>query len=524
MEGEILPFFMHVNTICILGGGTSGFTVASILARYREVSGLNFSIKLVYSKDIGTIGVGESTLLSINDLFNYLNIKDSEWMKECNATYKTSIRFEDFNKGTYFQYPFGDIDPRRSNASGIRQWFISKEVDSEVFSPERASLYFLPHTILAERNKLTRDGIDGFDFDRNTAYQFDAHKLGNYLRKYAEGLGVEVIDDRFIGSLRDENGFLTDLVCKDGTYDADLFIDCSGFKSLLLGGELKEEYISFKDTSINNKALRAKIPYTNKEEQLKSYTNCVALENGWCWEIPLWDGMSLGYVHSDKFATEEEIKREFVNRYGNIDCELIEFKSGVYERGWVKNVIGVGLSYGFIEPLEGTGIATTLDNSFRMLECLSKRDMNYTSIDRDLFNYSIKKRMYSYRGLLDMHYYLSTRDDSKYWRHVTNEIDYAYDDDPFSMYNQFCVDTMIRRDYSQLNTTAGALFIVTGMNYSCFSSAITQAEISIDNNILLDSNTTLFKDYLKSLEDRVKELPSTFNFLSNHIYGEENND
>ena len=159
-----------------------------------------------------------------------------------------------------------------------------------------------------------------------------------------------------------------------------------------------------------------------------------------------------------------------------------------------------------------------------MLECLSKRDMNYTSIDRDLFNYSIKKRMYSYRGLLDMHYYLSTRDDSKYWRHVTNEIDYAYDDDPFSMYNQFCVDTMIRRDYSQLNTTAGALFIVTGMNYSCFSSAITQAEITTDTNILLDSNTTLFKDYLKSLEDRVKELPSTFNFLSNHIYGEENND
>ena len=175
MGGGILPFFMHVNTICILGGGTSGFITASILARYREVSGLNFSIKLVYSKDIGTIGVGESTLLSINDLFNYLNIKDSEWMKECNATYKTSIRFEDFNKGTYFQYPFGDIDPRRSNASGIRQWFISKEVDSEVFSPERASLYFLPHTILAERNKLTRDGIDGFDFDKNTAYQFDAH-------------------------------------------------------------------------------------------------------------------------------------------------------------------------------------------------------------------------------------------------------------------------------------------------------------------------------------------------------------
>ena len=150
-----------------------------------------------------------------------------------------------------------------------------------------------------------------------------------------------------------------------------MFIDCSGFRSLLLGEIMKEDYIPFSDTLINNKALVGKIPYSNKEEELKCYTNCVALQNGWCWEIPLWDGISVGYVHTNKFATEEEIEKEFFDRYGELDYKTVKFKTGRYKRGWVKNVVGVGLSYGFIEPLESTSIATTLENTFRLLECLS---------------------------------------------------------------------------------------------------------------------------------------------------------
>ena len=128
---------MKVNTVCILGGGTSGFMTSSILAKYREQLDLDFNIKLIYSDTIGSIGVGESTIFNINMLFQYLELKDSDWMSSCNATYKSSIRFENFyKKGRYFYYPFGpsrsDIDPK--------QWFTLKEVYPEIFTPEKASL------------------------------------------------------------------------------------------------------------------------------------------------------------------------------------------------------------------------------------------------------------------------------------------------------------------------------------------------------------------------------------------------
>ena len=124
---------MKINSICILGGGTSGFATASVLARYRQLSGLKFDIKLVYSENIGTIGVGESTLFSFNILLNYLGLKDSDWMKECNATYKTSIRFENFyKKGTFFHYPFGIGDPN-DKPTKLIDWYRLKTLYPDIF-------------------------------------------------------------------------------------------------------------------------------------------------------------------------------------------------------------------------------------------------------------------------------------------------------------------------------------------------------------------------------------------------------
>ena len=216
--------------------------------------------------------------------------------------------------------------------------------------------------------------------DRNTSYHFDSNKLGNILKEYSKKRGVEIINDRFIKAELNGNGSIKSLVCEDSTYDADLFVDCSGFRSLLLGQTMKEEFISFSDTLINDKAIVAKIPYKDKDKQLKNYTDSVALKNGWCWNIPLWNHMSVGYVHSSKFATPEQIESELFEHVGEVDYEIINYKSGRYKRGWVKNVVSVGLSYGFLEPLEGTGLASMFINSFRLLEAISKRDMNYTQL------------------------------------------------------------------------------------------------------------------------------------------------
>ena len=409
---------MKINTLCILGGGTSGFIAASVFAKYREQLGLKFDIKLIQSTDIGPIGVGESTIFNINDLFFYLGLKDSDWMRDCNATYKTSIRFENFYKqGRYFYYPFG---PKNSDVTP-NQWFTLKEFYPKVFTPEVAALYFNSQSMMNEENKL----CDKNNFLRDySAYHFDSHLLGKYLKGYSEKKGVDVIEDTFLEANLNDDGFIESIICENNTYSADLFIDCTGFKSLLLGKVMKEEYISFGDTLINNKAVTAKIPYTDKDKQLKNYTNCVALKNGWCWEIPLWEHMSVGYVHTNKFATEDEVKQELFDRYGEIDYTTVNYKTGRYNRGWVKNVMGIGLSYGFIEPLESTGIATTLDSMFRALEILSKRDMYYTQFDRDLYNHALENKIDTYKNFLEMHYFLSSREDSQYWKFVTESIDY----------------------------------------------------------------------------------------------------
>ena len=499
---------MKIDTVCILGGGTSGFMTSSMLAKYREESGLDFDIKLVHSETIGSIGVGESTLFNINYLFRYLELTDKDWMKPCNATYKTSVRFEDFYKhGTYFHYPFGST---REDAD-IQLWFTLKEVYPETFTPEKAALYFNPNSIFCEKNKLSDNVVsDG------SGYHFDSYLLGEYLRKYSEKRGVEIVNDTFKSATLREDGYIKSLICENGTYEADLFIDCSGFRSLLLDGVMGEEYISFGDTLINNKALVTKVPYTDKEKQLKNYTNSVALKNGWCWETPLWDSLAYGYVHTNKFATEEEIEQEFFEHVGEVEYRTLHFKTGRYKRGWVKNVAAVGLSYGFLEPLEATGIATTLENIFRLLECISKRDMFYTQVDRDAFNHHIASETDGFRGFVESHYYLSSREDTEYWRHLTEDVDYGYDTMGFG-YQEFLNRIIVRRDltFNGSYPITGLLFVIAGMNYSCFSKAFTLSDCNPDDYF---ANAVIFNDHIKELEVSTEDHLSSYQYLKKKIY------
>ena len=508
----------RIKDICILGGGTAGFTVSSMLARYRELSGVDFNIKLIHNKNIGSIGVGESTIINFNHLLDYLDLKDSDWMKECNATYKVSLKFSDFyKKGSYFYYPFGHVrhnDPQKSI-----QYYMGGMIRSpEAFTPERVAPFFIPMAILAEKNKLIKsDSEIDFSIKEHSAYHFDANAFGKFLENYSQKGGVEVIEDLFREVELNDDGSIKSLVCEDGIYEADLFVDCTGFRSLLLGETLKEPYISFGDTLINNRVLRAKIPYTNKEEQLKNYTDSVALKNGWCWHIPLWDHMSVGYVHTNKFATPQEIESEFFEHVGEVDYETIEFKTGRYERGWVKNVIGVGLSYGFIEPLESTGIATMIVSAFRLLEGLSKHELCYNKVDLDLFNQAVGPDGTSHiRPFVEMHYYLSRRDDSDYWNYITDEVDFGYDTESTSKFNyDYFLRQMSKRSYYEIWPEVGTILIPGGMNFSGWSNAITL------KTLVSPEETVDLEKHMKALEEYVKSYKSSYQFLLDTIYSSE---
>jgi hypothetical protein len=509
---------MKVNKICILGGGTSGFSVASMLAKYSKNANLPLEIVVVYSSKIGNIGVGESTLLSVNDLFSFLELKDEDWMKECNATYKTSIAFEDFYKvGKKFQYPFGNISTRDDNYG--QKWFELKEHYPEIFTEDTFARYIIPHTMLNEKNKLS-DNLDaiGFNIDHQSSYHFDTNLLAKFLKKYCTDRGVTFIDDTYLESKLNSKGYIKEIVCNNNTISADLFIDCSGFKSLLLEKVMGSEFLDFNDTLINNRVVRAKIPYTDKEKQLKNYTNCVAMSNGWCWEIPLWDSLSLGYVHSLKFANEENILQEFKDRCGvtDDDISIVNYKTGRHEKGWVKNVVGVGLSYGFLEPLESTGIATLLNNSFRLIEFLSKRDLFYTKIDRDIFNHSVAKEIDTLRGFIELHYALSSREDSEYWNYVTEDVNYPCHKN--SQYHTAIVNVVERRDYVYNNTNMnGQAFLLAGMNYSHYSPAFIKMD-KVSTDLLERKNYFLQQE--EFVGGLVDALPSSYKYLKEKIYHE----
>ena len=512
-----------VQSICILGGGTAGFVTASMLARYKELSGSSFDITVVYSASIGNVGVGESTLATINELFSYLGLADKDWMPKCSATYKTSISFEDFyTLDTQFQYPFGVY--RHHDPGHAHAWFELKDHYPEIFTPDTFAKYILPWTRLNEQNKLTKDQcFPNYSFDDVSAYHFDTHYLGTFLRDYCLDRGVTCIDDKFLEAKLNDDNYITEIVCESCTVAADLFVDCSGFSSLLLGGVMKSKFIDFGDTLINHRAVRAKVAYKDRDKQLTNYTNCHALKNGWCWEIPLYDYMSLGYVHSLRFADESEIVAEFIEHCARQGFEVsedsidvINYKTGRREQGWVNNVVGIGLSYGFLEPLESTGILTLTNNAFRLLEMLSKRNMRFTEIDRACFNRSTGERVDGLRGFIELHYAMSLRDDSKYWRHVTEKV--KYPSGPGTCYEAALHMTTESRFYVENNSNKNGLaFILAAMGYSPYSPAFNIQNKASHRLEILKQSYLHDDGHYKEL---VSQMPSSFQFLQQNVYAD----
>ncbi len=510
-----------INKICILGGGTAGFSTACLLARYKELSKIDLDITVVYSSNIGNIGVGESTLLSVNDIFKYLNLSDEDWMKDANATYKTSISFENFyKKGNQFQYPFGEVLRNPQDPQYIDKWWGLRHHSPEEIKPEMYAKYLLPHARMNEQNKLGEDAeaFPWFSLDKQSAYHFDTHLLAKVFKKYAEKRGVKFIDDLYTNSVLNNSGEIDYIVCENQNVSADLFVDCSGFKSLLLEKVMGSEFVDYNETLINNRVVRTKIDYTDKQSQLKNYTNCFALDNGWCWEIPLWDKMSLGYVHSLKFTSEEDIVEEFKshakNRFGvdikDDDIDIINYRTGHHEKGWIKNVVGVGLSYGFLEPLESTGILTLLHNAFRLLELLSKRKCFCTQIDRDAFNYSTKRELTTLRAFVESHYYLSSRDDSEYWKHVTENVEYSGD-----AYDDVVRRSIQTRTYDNVDRNNGLPFILGAMDYSPYSSGYMLCEEESEE---MSARKKFFLESDEYFNKAVDKMPSTYQYLKNNIY------
>ena len=424
--------------ISIVGGGSAGWMTATTFVKLFP----EFDVTLIESPDIETIGVGESTLYHINRWLREVDIKYSDFLNHVDGTFKHSIKFTNFYKkdSGSFHYPFFHISDMRHGPNPNVWWHKKNQVPSTPLSDYAESIN--PLALVSENNK--------FDDSMPFAYHFDATKFGIWLRDKVCKHHVKHIKSNVVGyngdSITLENG---------KEIDADLFIDCTGFKSLLLDSE----FISYSHLLPNDSAVSTHIQYTNIEEQMHPYTECTAIDNGWVWNIPLRNKIGTGYVYSSKYLSQEEAEKEFSSYLGDKDLKFSHTKMriGRHEKTWVGNVVAIGLSAGFIEPLESNGLLTVHDNLLSLVKVLRRGKPSQFS--KDLYNSDVELRFEEWVDFVICHYSLSQREDTKYWK---DNFERHYDLDKRLGLKAYGNEVFQTERYNYLDK--GFHYIATGMN------------------------------------------------------------
>jgi len=526
---------MKVESIVVVGGGSSGWMTAALIAKKLP----HIKLTVIEPENIPTIGVGESTLGHINRYLAQLDIllREKEWMPYCAATYKVSIQFTDFGKiGERFQYPFGSFDV--SNGKSLQDYAYIKAMNPD-WDASFANFYN-PISYLADHNKMTPDSrvIRNYQFLWDTAYHFDAARFGEWLKlNICEPAGTNIIRDSIVDIVTNEDGIEYLKLEKDPSskITADLFIDCTGFKSLLLEKTMKSKFISYSDVLPNDKAIATRLPYVDKTKEIHNVTDCHALSAGWVWDIPLWHRKGTGYVYSSKYISRDEAADEFRQHLAKQDADRardaeffdIDIRHGKREKAWVKNVVGIGLSYGFLEPLESTGLFTTHENALMLVNSLERRDGFISKIDIDGYNYAVDHIIECFKSFIQMHYSLSTREDSKYWRDQIHNTPLFYNDDHSDktmtsprLYKEFVHAHNVTNVAEDLQ---GSNYIAAGMGYSHIGKTETEFRL-IGNRYADRSRINKFmnehSDYEKLIMRHIPNMQSTYEFLQHNVYFE----
>ncbi len=382
-----------IKTITIVGGGSSGWMTALALSK---IPGL--SITLIETSDIPIIGVGESTNLTMRGFNEFVGeFDESLFMKASNATYKLAIRFQNFNAaGDEFFHPFGGGNLKK------KIYFKNKAQNLHPEYHIAAKKYF-------------------FSKKATYSYHLDAGLYGAYLKGKCIKKGVRHVVDEIIDVKLSDDGEIQYLDTKaHGKIKSDLFIDCSGFRSILLGKAVQEPFVDSGKYLINDRALAVRVPYNDRKTELHPYTNCCALSAGWAWTIPLWNRRGIGYVYSSQFISDEKAETELrqylqIDANTALDINRVKIRVGRHERAWVKNCVALGLSYGFLEPLESTGLSLTQSAIFDLVSALTAGG---TSIERAIFNENQKQKFDRTRDFILAHFVLTQREDTPYWKHV----------------------------------------------------------------------------------------------------------
>ena len=416
------------DKIVIVGGGSAGWmTAATLIKEYP-----NRDITLIESPYISKIGVGESTTAGITAWLHALELDHKDFMSYTDGAYKLSIKFTDFHSigDNGFHYPFGAPYLQNCQMQSANDWQVLKLFDKRLTKQSYVD-YLWPSSVLLNSNKMyfpkDLEEMDGFTMHRDFALQFDAIKFAEYLKdRYAKPMGVKHVEATITSINHDKNG-ITGVVLDNGdTISGDLYIDCTGFKGMLITETLNTPFESHAEQLPVNRAWAVQLQYEDPEKEVENFTNCTALGYGWVWNAPLYSRIGTGYVYADRFTTPEEALEEFKTHLKEVHGEHritddlkfrdISFKSGIVSKPWNKNVVAIGLSGAFLEPLESNGLMFIHENASMLSRMIQRGVIN--KIDQETYNFETKKHFNSFSSFIQLHYILTERRDTEFWKYM----------------------------------------------------------------------------------------------------------
>ncbi|MFV2052973.1 tryptophan halogenase family protein [Aliiroseovarius sp. YM-037] len=413
-----------ISNVTIVGGGTAGWMTAVLLdafARSNSDGKRSMKISLIESPNIPTVGVGEATVPGMPMTLRKVGISEQQFFKTCNASFKLGVMFDNWNNDAKGK-PISYVNPF-ARAPMIDQ------IDAGYFFQEYGAggldfvQSFSPSVDLGAACKGPRP-LGGKEYDSTVgyAYHLDAGRFAGMLKEVCIARGVEHILDDMLEVKQDERGFITGLELKDrGHHPIELVIDCTGFRGLIINEALKEPFVSYSKYLANDRAMAVQIPHP--DEKIEPMTHASALGAGWSWRVPLFNRIGTGYVYSSAHRTDEEAREEFVKHLGVKDAEprVIPMRVGRNQNAWVKNCVAIGLSGGFIEPLESTAIHM-IDAGVKWLINLFP-DSDFADPLRKRYNTLTGKLYDEVRDFICLHYALGNRTDDEYWIDARSQLE-----------------------------------------------------------------------------------------------------
>lgn len=406
----------------MVGGGTAGWLTAGLIAaRHAAGPGPAVCVTLVESPQIGTIGVGEGTWPTMRTTLRQLGISESQFLKTCSATFKQGTRFVgwvDGGEDDVYYHPFTAPTgfPRADLASA---W--ARRGGAAAFADAVSPQSLVCDRMLAPKQPQTPEYAGVLNY----AYHLDAGRFAELLTGHCtERLGVRHVQDHIEAVLPAENGDVAAVqTAAHGAIEGDLFVDCSGMRSLLLGQHYGIGLVDVSDTLFNDTALAIQVPYADEHSPIQSQTNSTAQAAGWIWDIGLTHRRGVGYVYSSRHGSDEDardILTRYLSRTGapeplSMEPRKISFSPGYRKEFWHRNCVAVGMASGFIEPLEASALVM-VELSARMIAEELPSDRDVMDVVARRFNEKFRYRWARIIDFLKLHYVLSRRNDTDYWR------------------------------------------------------------------------------------------------------------